>query len=79
MRRGCISSGEVQCDKCHRSILCSERYLAIEEVDGVEVEGGKTEHYCIECAQHKGYADSKEEKGERILTFFPQSEHYPLQ
>jgi len=49
----------------------SERYLAIDEEDGVEVEKGKTAHYCVECALKKGYAHYKGEKGERILTFFP--------
>ena len=75
MRRGCISAGEIQCDECNRSILYSERYLAIEEEDGVEVEGGKTTHYCVECASQKGYASLTEEKGEKILTFFPQSQY----
>ena len=70
MRRGCISLGEVQCDECHRIIPHSERYLAIDEEDGVEVEKGETVQYCVECALQKGYAYYKEEKGERILTFF---------
>lgn len=71
MRRGCTSLGEVQCDKCHRIIPHSERYLAIDEEDGVEVEEGTTAYYCVECALQKGYAHYKEEKGERSLTFFP--------
>ena len=45
MRRGCISLGEVSCDDCHRVIPYTERYLAIDEEDGVEVEKGKTSHY----------------------------------
>ncbi len=72
MRRGCISLGEVRCDGCHHIIPHSERYLAIEEKDGVEVEKGETAHYCVECALQRGYAHYKEEKGERILTFFPE-------
>jgi len=48
--------------------------LAIEEED-IEVGKGKTAHYCIECALKKGYAYYKEEKDERILTFFPQAEY----
>jgi len=72
MRRGCIPSGEIECDQCHRIIPHSERYLAIEEEDGIEVETGKTMHYCVECALQKGYAYYKEEKNERILTFFPE-------
>ena len=75
MRRGGISLGQIQCDECHRIIPHSERYLAIEEEDGVEVEKGKTVHYCVECALQKGYAYYKEEKEERILTFFPKPEY----
>jgi len=74
MRRGCISLEETQCDGCHRLIPYSERYLAIEE-EGTEIEEGKMLRYCIECALEKGYAYYKEEKGERILTFFPQAEY----
>jgi hypothetical protein len=74
MRQGCISLGEVQCDGCQRTIQHSERYLAIDEEDGVEVEKGKIAHYCVECALQKGYAYYKEEKGEKTLTFFPQTE-----
>ncbi len=74
MRRGCISLGEARCDRCHHVIPYSERYLVIEE-EGIEVEEGKTAHYCVECALQKGYAYYKEEKGERILTFFHQTEY----
>ncbi len=70
MRQGCISLGEIQCDECQRIIPHSERYLAIDEEKGVEVEGGKIAHYCVDCALQKGYAHYKEEKGERTLTFF---------
>ena len=71
MRQGCISLGDTQCDQCHRIIPHSERYLAIDE-DGVEVAEGKTAHYCVECALEKGLAYYREERGERILTFFLQ-------
>ncbi len=75
MRRGSISLGNIQCKECQKTIPHSERYLAVDEEDGVEVEeGGKTEYYCVECALKKGYAHYKEEKDERILTFFEQSE-----
>jgi len=79
MHRGCISLGEVRCDVCHRTIPYPERYLAIDEEGGVEVEKGKTVRYCIECALKKGYAryPDKEEKGERILTFFPEPKYKP--
>ena len=70
MRRGCIPSGEIQCDECQRVIPHSERYLAIDEEDGVEVDNGKTVYYCVECALQKGYACYKQEKNEKILTFF---------
>ena len=72
MRRGCISLGEVECDGCHRLIPYPERYLAINEEDGGEVEKGKAGRYCIKCALEKDYAHYKDDKGERILTFFPE-------
>jgi len=72
MRRGCISLGEVRCDGCHRVIPYPERYLVVEEKDGVEVEDGETSRYCVDCCFGKGYARYKIEKGERILTFFPE-------
>ncbi len=75
MRQGCISLGDIQCDECHRTIPYSERYLAIDEEKGVEVEVGKTAHCCVECALKKGYAHYKEEKGDRILTFFPEPKY----
>lgn len=72
MRQGCVSLGEIQCDKCHRIISHSERYLVIDEEDGVEAEKGQLMHYCIECALKKGYASYKGgERGEKTLTFFP--------
>ena len=67
MHRGCISLGNVQCDGCHRIVQHSERYLIIEEA------GGATLHLCADCSLEKGYARYKEEKGERLLTFFPDS------
>ncbi len=70
MRRGCISVGEVRCDECSRMIPYPERYLAIDEKNGVEDEDGESRRHCVECALKKGYAHYKEEKGERVLTFF---------
>ena len=70
MRRGCISLGEIKCDGCGNLIPYPDRYLAINEKNGVEDEEGETKHYCIECCLKKDYAHYKEEKGERILTFF---------
>lgn len=71
MRRGLISLGDVQCDLCHQTVPHSERYLAIEEKDGVEAEEGQTAKYCVECAIQKGYGSYKVEKHEKTLTFFP--------
>ena len=65
MRCGCISLGHVQCDDCHRTIPHSERYLTIEETEGV------TLRLCVDCCLSKGYAHYKKvEKGEQVLTFF---------
>ncbi|MDD5038122.1 MAG: hypothetical protein PHN78_02250 [Dehalococcoidales bacterium] len=71
MRRGCISLGGIKCNKCRRIIPEGECYLAIDEKSGAEVDKGKTMRYCVKCALHKGYAHEVEEKGEKILTFFP--------
>ena len=71
MRRGCIATGEIRCDGCGRIIRHPERYLAIQEKDGIEAEEGETSRYCVECCLKKGYAHYKEEKGEQVLTFFP--------
>ena len=70
MRRGCISLGEIKCDECHRNIPYPERYLAVDEKDGIEDKEGETRHYCVECSLNKGYAHHKVEKGEQVLTFF---------
>lgn len=75
MRRGSISLGEITCEQCQRIVPHSERYLVTNEEDGVEVEQGKTTYYCVECALQKGYAYSKEEKGETIITFFPEPDY----
>ena len=74
MRRGCMSLGEVRCDICQRTIPYPERYLVVDEKDGVEVEKGETVHYCVNCALEKGYAYYKEDKGVRVLTFLPEPE-----
>jgi len=64
MRQGCISLGEVRCEDCHRIIPHSERYLIIEETEGV------MSRLCVDCCLKKGYAHYKEEKKEQVLTFF---------
>ena len=70
MHRGCMSLGNVWCDECHQIIPQAERYLIIEEKDA-------TLHLCVDCSLKKGYARYQEDKGERILTFFP--EEYGLE
>ncbi len=70
MRRGCICLGRVVCDACQRTIPSAERYLAIDEEKGAEAEKGETRRYCIQCALKKGYAEYKEDKGEKSLSFF---------
>jgi len=65
MRRGCISLGNIECDDCHCTIPHSERYLIIEE-------GGDEKCLCADCSLKKGYAYEKVEKGELVLTFFPE-------
>ena len=70
MRRGCISLGEVSCDECQHTIPYPDRYLAVEEKNGIEDEEGELHRYCIECCLKKGHAHYKMEKGEKILTFF---------
>jgi len=64
MHRGCISLGEIQCDDCHRVISHSERYLAINEEDGAEVERGKTVRYCVECALRRATLTTKRRRKE---------------
>ena len=70
MRRGCVSLGEIKCDSCKKIIPYPDRYLAINEKGGKEDAEGDTKRYCINCCLKKGYARYKEEKGEKILTFF---------
>jgi hypothetical protein len=65
MNRGCISLGDVQCDECKRLIPYPERYLIIDEA-------GSIRHLCINCCMEKGYAHYTEEKGQRVLTIFPE-------
>ena len=64
MRRGCIAAGEAQCNECGRTIEHAERYLAIDDEEGI------TLRYCIDCCLAKGYAQYKAEKGDPVLTFF---------
>ena len=71
MRRGCISLGDIVCHNCNNAIAYPERYLATDvDENGDEVENGKTARYCAACATEKGIARLREEKGDKILTFF---------
>lgn len=75
MRIGTISQGKVKCDNCGKTIVYAERYLIVKETDGVEdEEKGEARRYCVKCAIEKGYVQSRQEKGERILTFFQNTE-----
>jgi hypothetical protein len=76
MRRGCIAQGLIYCSKCGGEINPANRYLVIDEDEkGNEVEEKGISHiYCVECALEKGYAHYRESKGERILSFLPDSE-----
>ncbi len=64
MRRGGISLGDIQCDGCHRTVQYLERYLAIEETEGTIL------RLCLDCALNRGYVRYRQEKGERVITFF---------
>ena len=63
MRRGCIATGEIKCDGCDRIIGDGERYLVMEEDEKLCL--------CVDCCLSKDYATYSEQKGERVLTFFP--------
>jgi hypothetical protein len=65
MRRGCIATGKVECDVCHRSIKYGERYLII---DG---ERDEKQRFCIDCCLNSGYISYGNEKGQQIITFLP--------
>jgi len=67
-----MAIGENRCDGCGRIIKHPERYLAIYDEEGLESEQEKTVRYCIDCCLSRGYAHYITEKGEQILTFFPE-------
>jgi ribosomal protein S26 len=75
VRIGTISQGKIKCDNCGKTIVYAERYLIIKEKDGVEDEElGEVRRYCVKCATEKGYTQTRQEKGEHILTFFQAAE-----
>ena len=65
MRRGCIATGKVECDGCHRPIKYGERYLSING------EGDEKQRLCVDCCQKHGYISYGTEKGKQIITFLP--------
>ena len=71
MRRGCISLGDIECGGCHRIIPHSERYLIIEEKEGV------TLNLCVACCLERGYARYREDRREQVLTFFAEPVQSP--
>ncbi len=78
MRRGCISQGNIQCDSCGQIVPYAGRYMTVEEKDGIETsEDGETKNYCVKCCIEKKYAEYREEKGEKILTFFYEEKKLP--
>ena len=69
MRRGCIVIGETQCALCKNTIEHGERYLLIADDDEAE---DKKQRICVDCSIKKKYAAYIKEKGEQVLTFFPE-------
>ena len=65
MRRGCIVTGEIKCDGCHRLVEQGEQYLVFEEHDDEKL------CFCIDCCLSKGYAVRVADKDEQMVTFFP--------
>lgn len=63
MRRGCISLGNIKCDKCHRTILYPERYLSIEDPKGKDL------ILCVSCCQEKGMVKAESDKEDAELLF----------
>jgi hypothetical protein len=74
VRIGSISQGKTKCDNCGQTVAYADRYLIVREKKGVEDEEGEARQYCVACAREKGYAHSRSEKSERIVTFFPEME-----
>jgi hypothetical protein len=52
--------------------------MTVEEVNGAESnEGGDTKNFCVKCCVKKKYAEYREEKGEKVLTFFYEEKKLP--
>ncbi len=63
MRRGCISLGNIKCDKCHRTIQYPERYLFCEETQG------QAQTLCVNCCKEKGMLKGESEKEDAEMLF----------
>ena len=63
--------GDIECDSCHRIIPHSERYLIIEEKDGIPLS------LCVKCCLENGYARYIEDRREQVLTFFAEPVQSP--
>jgi ribosomal protein S26 len=75
VRIGTISQGKIKCDNCGQTVAYAGRYLIVKEKNGVEdEEKGEPRRYCVKCAEEKGYVQTRQEKGERIVTFFQVAE-----
>ena len=61
----------MQCDSCQNIIPYAERYVIVDEEEETGIESGKQKYYCMDCSLEKGYARYREEKNQRVLTFFP--------
>ncbi|MDP2919102.1 MAG: hypothetical protein Q8O43_02645 [Dehalococcoidia bacterium] len=73
MRIGSISQGKTKCDSCGLAVPYAERYLIVKEKDDIENEEGELRRYCVKCARDRGYVRTRVEKGETIVTFFPEA------
>ncbi|MFC2068488.1 hypothetical protein ACFLTP_05730 [Chloroflexota bacterium] len=70
MRRSCIAITDTRCDGCGRIIKHPEPYLIMEDEEG-EINKTNTLYYCVDCSLGRNYAHYKEERGQQVLTFFP--------
>lgn len=65
---GCVAIGELICTQCHQPIEHGERYLLIADDDMTE---DQKQRICVDCCIKQKSAAYRKEKGEKILTFFP--------
>ncbi len=62
--------GDIRCDNCQRLISYLEHYM-------VDEKEGRPVRYCADCSVEKGFAHYRQEKKERMLTFFPETPEAP--